>query len=67
LAPYETEKESAHRVGAGNIGAPATVDSFPLPIGKNSMMVINLYRLHSMRKPLGTSGLKEGEAGSIEE
>jgi hypothetical protein len=42
LAPCETEKETAHRVGAGNVGAPSTLGSFAPPIGKNRMMVINL-------------------------
>jgi hypothetical protein len=29
-APSEREKEITHRIGAGNVGAPATLGSFPL-------------------------------------
>jgi hypothetical protein len=32
-APSETEKEIAHKVGAGNVGAPATVGSFVPTVG----------------------------------
>jgi hypothetical protein len=33
-APSETEKETAHRVGAGNVGAPAILGSFASVVGK---------------------------------
>jgi hypothetical protein len=41
LAPSEMEEETAHRVGAGNVGAPATLGSFPFTVRRNKM-VINL-------------------------
>jgi hypothetical protein len=41
-APSEKEKETAHRVGTGNVGALATVDSFAPPIGKSGMMLKKL-------------------------
>jgi hypothetical protein len=44
-APSETEKETAHGVRAGNVGAPATLGSFAPPFEKDEkhrMMVIHL-------------------------
>jgi hypothetical protein len=41
----ETEKETAHRVRAGSVGAPATLGSFAHTDWKNRMMVITLDRL----------------------
>jgi hypothetical protein len=30
----KTDKETAHGIGAGNVGAPATLGNFPPPIGE---------------------------------
>jgi hypothetical protein len=35
-APSETEKEIVHGVGVGNVGPPATPDSFAPTVEKNS-------------------------------
>jgi hypothetical protein len=51
LAPSEKEKETAHRVGAGNVGAPATLVSFVLNVWKERKkerkrtMIVHLDRL----------------------
>lgn len=47
LAPSKMEKEIVHRVGASNVGAPATVNRFAYTIWKekNGMMVIHLDKL----------------------
>jgi hypothetical protein len=33
-APSEMEKETAHTVGAGDVGTPVTLGSFAPPFGK---------------------------------
>jgi hypothetical protein len=60
LAPSKTKKENAHRVRAGDVGAPATLGSLPAPterrifivcillcvmMWKRSLMVVNLDQL----------------------
>jgi hypothetical protein len=41
-AHSETENETAHRVGAGNMGAPATLGSSACNDWRSRMMVIHL-------------------------
>jgi hypothetical protein len=66
-SPSETEKETAHRVRAGGVGALATLNLvLPPPIGKSGMMV-KILDWHFIREPLGISGLKEGAAGAVGE
>lgn len=60
----ETEKETPHRVGAGDVGAPANVSSFATLIGKNRMMVTNL---DPMGEPVETRRLKEGASRVVGE
>jgi hypothetical protein len=61
-----TSSVSVRRVG--NVGAPATRDSYSLPLGRKRekneenlwMMVITRTNWNFIREPLGTSSLKEG-------
>jgi hypothetical protein len=41
--PSETKEEAAHRVRAGDVGAPATLDSFPAPTEKNKRSPLFAY------------------------
>jgi hypothetical protein len=40
--PPEMEKETAHKIRAGDVGAPATLGSIAPTDWKNRVMVINL-------------------------
>jgi hypothetical protein len=49
LTPFEAEKEAAYGVGAGNVGAPTTLDSFAPTIemkkDRKRLMLVHLDRL----------------------
>jgi hypothetical protein len=70
--PSETEKEAAHRAGAGNVKAPAIPGVMPHRGKKKNeenlwMMVRTWTDSHPIREPLGTSVCKEGAVGSVGE
>jgi hypothetical protein len=60
------EKEIAHRVGAGNVRAPAILGSFAHTLWKGKR-IYTWTDLHLIRELLRTSGLKEGAAGATGE
>jgi hypothetical protein len=69
-APSETEKETAHRTGAGNVETPATLGITPhFERGErtNRMIVRAWTDWNPIRKHHGTSCLKNGAAGEVGE
>jgi hypothetical protein len=54
-APSETKKEIMHGVGARNMGALATWDSFAPPKREKRIMVRTWTNWNLIREPLGTS------------
>lgn len=75
LAPSETVEEPTLTISirrAGDVRAPATLDSPPPPQrwnekGQKMLMFVHLIGHNFIREPLGTSALMEGTEVSVEE
>jgi hypothetical protein len=65
-APSEKKEKTAHRVRAGNVGAPATLGSFAPTDRKNRMMVINLDNWHLIREPPERAAIRREQRERLE-